>query len=131
MTIRPFNAEADYPMVCEWWKARPDWQPLPTDHLSKFGFVAEQDGKPLAVIWLWLTGTAFAVLDFLVSNPDAPPKRKVRAMGELIDYALGIAQRAGAKSVFSSLKNEGLERFFCKHGFTVTDTGMTNLLARL
>ncbi len=132
ITIRAFEMEKDYADVCGWWQARPDWHPLPQDHIDRaIGLVAESNGKKLCAIWLWLTGTAFAVLDFLVSNPDASPKLKVRAMGEVIDRGLQTAKRAGAKSIFTSLKNEGLERFFCKHGFEVTDRDMVNLLARV
>lgn len=132
ITIRRFHFDSDYEDVCAWWRARPEWQPLPPDHINgAFGFVAECDGKKLCAIWLWLTGSAFAILDYLVSSPTAPLKAKARGMGQIIEHGLRVAKAAGAKSIFSSLKNQGLEKLFCKHGFQVTDREMVNLLARV
>lgn len=131
MTIRPFDAARDYDDACRWWLARPPWQPLPKDFLSPLGFVAEKGGVKLCAIWLWLTGTSFCVIDYLVSNPDAPLRARYLGMGAVIDHAKEAAKRAGAKCAFASLKNPGLERFFEKHGFQTTDREMTNLLARL
>lgn len=130
MNVRPFQS-SDYEDVSRWWLARPPWQPLPQDFLSPLGFVAESGGIKLCAIWLWLTGTSFCVIDYLVSNPDAPLRARYKGMGAVIDAAKAAAKRAGAKAAFASLQNEGLERFFEKHGFEITDRKMVNLLARL
>jgi hypothetical protein len=130
ITIRSFDVVRDYDDACEWWRHH-KWEPVPADHLSQIGFIAESDGIKLAAVWLYLTGTAFSLLEFFVANPEAPLKKKMKAMNELLEQGLATAKRCGAKSVFTSLKTKSLERLYVKHGFTVTDREMNNLLARV
>lgn len=131
MTVRLFEKEKDYSDVCKWWAGHKPWQPVPIDHLAPIGFIVEKNGTKLAAAWCYFTGTAFGLFEFLVSNPEAPVMKKFRAIELLIDHCLGTLKNAGVKSVFTSIKNDALERLLVKHGFLVTDREMVNLLARL
>lgn len=130
ITIEPFF-DKDYPAICEWWNGHPDWQPVPLDHLSQYGFVAEQNGEKLAAVWVYLSDNAFAWMEFMVTNPKARTTQRVAAIGKVVDHALLFAHQKGARSVFTASNNDGLGRLYQKHGFIETEKKVTHYIARL
>ncbi len=130
MKARIFDKASEYLEVVEWWKKH-GWAPVPVEYLPAIGIVIEDDKHKYCVGWLYLMGAPIAWMEWIVTNPNAPAIRRAKALSVLVDTVLNIAKDSGVKVVFSSVKHEGLEGLYKKKGFSVTDTDVTHLIARL
>lgn len=127
MKLRKFDLMNDYEMICKWWKDH-DWTEVPLDHLGT-GYVVESKGKPICAGFLYHTGTAFAVFEFIVADKEAEFEERQAALDVLISGVKLLAAQAGVKSLFSSMKHQGLiDKLTNEHGFLKTDSGMQNLI---
>lgn len=117
--------EKDYPEVCRWWTTQ-DWPLLPLEALGDIGMIAWNDAVPLAAGWLYMMTKYWCLIEWMVVNPDAPMKDRKLGLELILDRLKSEGQSFGAKAVFSSLRSNGLIRMYKKHGFSVTETGMTN-----
>lgn len=129
--IRPFDRALDYKDASAWWSARRGWAPVPLDHLSETGFIATAGKKKLCALWLYINGTALGQVEFLVTNPSAPPKLKVKAIAELVQFSKRVSISCGIRSLWTSSDNDALIRLYARQGFEVTDRQVTHLIARL
>lgn len=102
---------------------------VPVDCLPPIGFVAEKSGKKLCAIWMYLSGTAVASIEWLVANPDAGPKAKVASIKALVTQCRTIAATCGVRRIWTTTNNEGLIRLYERCGFQVTDRGVTHMIA--
>jgi GNAT superfamily N-acetyltransferase len=133
MRAYPIRPE-DYPLLCSWWKVH-GWPEIPPDHLPPTGFlVRTEEGEPAAAGFIYFTGTAFAIFEWAVVNPECRDRKlRTKALDTLLDHARGLARRTGVKTLFTSAHSRNypwisrLER----NSFTVTDSNMTNLIARV
>lgn len=127
MKVRPFIFGKDYPLICEWWRAH-SWEYLPKSHIeAAIGFVCEKDGEPLAAVWLYLTGTAFSLVEFLVTNPRARGRDKVAAIEAIINAARACSIESGAPAPITFVKQKSLVQVFERCGFQVTGQAMTEM----
>jgi hypothetical protein len=127
MIIRMFNVEQDYPVVSDWWTAH-KWPPVPAHALSSFGMVAEEETLPLCAAWLYITNSSFSLIEFAVSNPSAPLKLRAAGLELLLQRLIKEAIGFGSRQIFTSLQSKSLIRLYCKQGFQIGDTNMTNLI---
>lgn len=93
--------------------------------------VAWSDATPVACAWLYMMTRYWSLIEWVVVNPDSPMKDRKLAVELILDRLKTEASGLGAKAIFSSLKSNGLIRLYKKHGFTVTDVGMTNVVLKL
>lgn len=134
MKVIQFSSEKHYAEICHWWNAY-EWPQVPLDHLPDTGFVVETDELevPLAAAFLYFTGTAFAIFEWAVVNPSAPRELRKESLETLLDFMHNMARKAGVKTIFTSAESKNrpwisrLER----NGFTVSDSNMINLTARV
>jgi len=129
ITVRNFEFGKDYPEICEWWRKR-GWPHVPKSHLPPTGLVSEYNGVKLCALWVYLTQSAFAIMEFYIINPDAPLKIRAKGLEKTIEMAKGLAMQAGSETIFSSLQSSGLMKVLGKQGFKKADLGMTNMIYR-
>lgn len=129
MIARLFT-ESDYADAVSWWKHH-GWEPVRTEHLPKTGFIIEDDTTKYCAGWIYLLSDKLAMIEFIVANPDTGLKSKYKALVMLVKTLLNAAKAAGFNSVFSTLKNRGLEKIYKKSGFVVTDTNVTHYIASI
>lgn len=127
MRIEAFDPGKHYEVLASWW-AKHNWPAVPLDHLSRLGYVCCDGERPIIAGFLYLTGTAFGIFEFIVANPEAGPKAKHEALALLIESVKIIGKEMGCRSLFTSVGHRGLIRQLKKQGFAETDTGMTNLI---
>ncbi len=130
LRIRQFELGRDYPELCEWWRSR-GWKALPPETLPAIGLIAEDDTHKFAAIFIYFVESNWAYLEWLVTNPGSPLKKRGAAIDLVIDHALNVMSHAGTQRVHTSLKNKNLIKVFERHGFKVGDTEMTNLTCQL
>lgn len=130
MIIKQFSPELHYEEICRWWESH-GWPVLPLDHLP-IGYVVESKGRPVCAGFVYYTGTAFCLFEFIVARKDCGLKERAAALDVLISSVKLFAKQAGVKSIFMSMKHDGLIAKLCdKHGFVKSDEAMTNLIGRL
>lgn len=133
LRTRAYNIGRDYPELCEWWRAR-KWKAPPCDSLPSAGVVAEdENGLPHAAAFYYLGEGPWAWCDFVVTNPGAPLRPRVRAVELVIrtvieevrhvKSAIGFEPR-----IITVTGNESLISLFKKHGFLKGDGLMTTLV---
>lgn len=127
--IRPFDFDKDYETVCQWWGIS-KWPNIPKDHLPATGLICETSEMKLCALWIYLTQSKFAIMEWFVVNPLAPMKLRVSALSDTIEMAKNLAIGLGSETIFSSVSKHGLITLLEKKGFFKTDTGMTNMLFR-
>ena len=61
---------ADMPEICEWY-VKHKWPVAPGPNiLPSLAYIAEVNGKPLAVIWVYLTNSSIFWYEWVATNPD-------------------------------------------------------------
>lgn len=119
---RLFNIN-DYPIVSSWWTAR-SWPVLPLDLLPKTGVVVGD----YCAGFLYSTDSRICWIEFIVSNPNTDKAERDRAMNLLLDRLIVEAKNLGCKVIFTSAKNEHLERRLKSKQFQQTDSQVNHYL---
>lgn len=113
--------ESDYDMLVEWWK-KWRWTPPPRDFLPQNGtggYMVEVDGIPVVAGFLYLTNSAIAWNEFVISNFDYKNKEKRKeAICILIQELTELAKQCKAKYVYTVVKNQSLQNIYEEMGFS-------------
>lgn len=125
MAARPFAAK-DYAAVSAWWTAH-KWPAIPQDCLPKTGFIV--DG--LAAGFLYRSDSSICWLEWIIGNPQSDKLLRNEALDQVIAALICEAQRLGARMIFTSVVHPRLIERYQKHGFIVSESGMTNLVRSL
>jgi len=126
-TIRLFSFEKDYPEVCEWWRGN-GWAYVPKQYLPVTGLIAEHEGLRLCAVWLYTSGTAFGMMEWIVTNPRAPVRMRHAGVADCVSGIIGMSKSAGISAIWMSTKSTGLCKSLKRAGFKVSDESMTNLV---
>lgn len=127
LSVRMVDIETDYPVVSEWWKAH-GWPSVPQAMLPKLGIMVERNGDPCLAGWLYMDNSCgVSMLEWVVSNPETPPRDVLRSIEHLTCAIKLCAAQNGYHSMLTSCKQESLARAYEKNGFTRTDDSMKHL----
>lgn len=95
---QPLNIRAyekyDYPTVNAWWKEH-NQAVIEQDLLSDVGIVIENENGMIAVGWVYLSNSKLGKLGFIVANPRARPREKIKAIHMIIIEAERILKELG------------------------------------
>jgi hypothetical protein len=125
LEVRSYNP-TDYNMLSVWWNAH-KWPPMPEQFLPPTGRVVEINGKPVCAGFLYKTDSAFAWLEWLVSDPSSGKMERSQALDSLIAALISDAQALGFQAIHTSARHPGLIDRYQAHGFVLADSQMTNL----
>lgn len=125
ITLIPFNAAEHYSTISGWWTAQ-SWPVVPLDHLPQTGVVVTLAGKPAAACWIYKTDSAFALLEWIVADPEVRGEPRDSVLSTLISGAALLTRAMGFKTIHMSIKNASLAKRLEAQGFQPTDQGMTN-----
>lgn len=121
-----FHAE-----IATWWDGH-QWPVIPQDLLPENGRVAVNDsGEMVFAAWLYKTDSKIAWMEWFISNPKASKQDVSLGKDLVINDLSDLAKELGFTDAFTSMKHEGLIRGMQKHGFAISETGMTNLVRNL
>ena len=130
MKLVEFVPEVHYSILSYWWQAH-GWTPPALDHLPE-GYVIESRGSPVAAGFVYRTGTRFCLFEWIVASPEAGLKERAQALDVLISAVRLLLKQAGIKSIFMSVKHDGLiAKLTDDHGFVKAESGMVNLVGRV
>jgi hypothetical protein len=107
--------EKDLETINSWYKARRNWQVPPNDIFPETGYIVEKEGVGYYAMWLYLSNSNIAVIDWVVSNPKVKDRE---LLSKLLKYVCEEVHRFGYKYAMSIFDNNLiLEKEFAKLGF--------------
>lgn len=124
--------EKDYKVLAEWWefwwKKKVPREALP-DKLSD-GILIKVDGVPACAGFLYATSSRYVFwMEFIISNPDIKDKEaRAKSINFTVRSLIELAQKAGALSIFSSIKHPSLKEVYKRNGFIESETKMSNFV---
>ena len=122
--MRLWSAD-DYPMLQSWWEGH-GWPAVPQRVLPPLGLIYADT----AAGWLYMDngGTGVAMMEWLVTNPEARPLESARALANVIELLKAEAKRMEYAFILSTCRQPALARLLNRAGFATTDTEMIHLL---
>ena len=118
MTIRPYSSE-DYNMICSWMERHGATVIPPEVFLPATGAIAEVDGNPIAVSFLYCVIGGISIIEFTTTNPMFKlSKDLVKAVKALYAHLEKMAWDNGSPCILSFVKpNSGEARIMAKTGY--------------
>lgn len=118
MRVRAYNPTKDYTTMCEWWEGR---HPVASkDELPSTGFFAEDDdGTPVAALFLILTNAKFAYFETAATNPKVSWELRDQGMLDIIHHASEIAKSLGFRRIMCVPFKQGLVDKAFRAGFVI------------
>ncbi len=128
ITLRPIELEKDYPTLASWWKGH-GWMALPEGALKTLGVICEVDGvETCAAFLLMSNSTGVAMLEWMVTNPEAKAKACFRAIPAVTAFIEQEAARMKYGVLLTACRQESLVRMYERCGFQVTDRNVTHMI---
>lgn len=103
--IRPYCA-SDYPTIQRWWKEH-GMDPYPESRLPKHGFIV----PGVAAVFFYCTDTDTAILEYCVSNPDAPRGEVYEAIAAITEACQKKAGELGYTQMYLLTHVSGIIEF--------------------
>lgn len=122
--VRVWDREQDYDSLKSWWEGH-GWDALPSEDIPDTGFIANECAFGCLYIDIHCR---FAMLEWVVTDPDAAPRACLKGLNKVLDKLLETAKEVGVKMVYSVLKHEGLIKLYEKHGFVTGDTQVCDMI---
>jgi N-acetylglutamate synthase-like GNAT family acetyltransferase len=124
MGVRVWDREQDYDDLVRWWSGH-GWDALPKEDLPDTGYIANECAYGCLYIDIH---RRFAMMEWVVTDPDAPARLCLKSLNEVIDTLLSTAKNVGVKRVYSVLKHEKLAKLYEKHGFVAGDVQVQDMI---
>lgn len=128
ITLRLFDKEKDYSTVENWWKGH-GWDAVPVAILPKLGVIAEDKGKAVAAVWLYMDNSVgVSIMEWFIADPEGSGKSIVYSHRLLCEFLKEEATRMDYGIMLTTCKQASLVKLCEKSGFLKTDEGMTHLM---
>ncbi|MGH2666032.1 hypothetical protein [Flavobacterium sp.] len=113
--------DSDYDnFLVGWWKQW-RWTPPPRDFLPQNGtggVMVEKEGIPIVAGFVYLTNSAVAWSEFIISNFEYKEPDRKQAIKIIIQELSEISRQCGAKYIYTVVKNPSLQKMYEEMGFT-------------
>lgn len=130
MKVELFDPVKHYAELSRWWRKQ-DWEPLPLSALPTIGMVTMDGDVAIASGFLYNTDSDFALIEFIVGNPELKHEVRGEGLDLVIDRLTSSAKEMGKKILISYTNHGRLIDRYKEHKFVESDlnmTGMTRIL---
>lgn len=126
--VRDINDD-DLVTVSEWF-ARRKWPVPPSPAiLPKTGYVAERNGEPVAVAWLYITNSSLGLVEWSATDPESGIVG-LRGLKKVMDHIKKISEPR-VKVLFQFVPNKKLAKYMEKRfGFRKSEDAALMVWAR-
>lgn len=129
--MQSINLDQDYPLFLSWWDGH-GFPALPQEILPSLGMLISIDGVPTAAAWCYLDSTTpLAMIEWVVTNPDAKPRTVPGAISAALEALTVTAKDLGYTTVLATCRQPSLSKVFQRQGFNVTDASMIHHITTL
>jgi len=108
-TIRSVKLD-DYEYINKWWVSIGDEPPalsmLPDGGLG--GVLVEKNGKPIAVVYLYLTNSSVGYIANAIANPNYKSRDRFELIARLIDECVRRGAAVGCSMVWATSQSKGI-----------------------
>ena len=129
MVIKPFEKDAHYLMVCQWWDGH-GFPCIPSNKLPPFGWMSCDDEGPVVAAFAYLDngGTGVAMIEWIVANPTVRGPLIVKHLKNLMEFmTTTLHEEFDYDFILTTCRHQGLAKLLEKCGFTRTDGNMIHL----
>ena len=120
----------DYILIRKWWKYY-DWEPVHPYLLSKNGYIISDEGENIVAGWYVKTDGLTALVEWIVKNPKAKPKKFIKGLSLLCETIEQQAKQDGYKMIITFLENDKLKKFMKRRKYKIGDTGLQTFVKGL
>lgn len=112
-------------MLTSWWQGH-GWPPVIKRVLPPLGVIYADT----AAGWLYMDngGTGVAMMEWLVTNPNAKPLDAARALRKVVAFLKSEAKRMAYPIILTTCRQPSLARLLGRDGFEVSDKEMIHLI---
>jgi|TARA_Y100000389_G_C17333048_1_gene449170 hypothetical protein len=125
MQSRSWDRDKDYETLVKWWN---QWEfgVVPKECLPPDGIVVEHDGVPVCAGGLYVCdGTAFGLMEWLVTDKDAKQRIVHNCLKQCIDEIIQLAKTKKLKLVYTATKEQALHKRYTKyHNMVLTESNL-------
>ena len=125
MNIVEFNKEKHYDRMCKLWEEY-GWLPCPIDALPKHGRVAEDNGKFVAFLAIYIEQGTIAVMDWALADRSYDDTHT--ALQLLFDTLVKLAKDHGCHYIYSFTKNVRWGDRLESYGMLPAERGATSYI---
>jgi hypothetical protein len=125
MKIRPWDRDKDYDTLVQWWN---QWEfgVVPKECLPPDGVIVEDSDMPVCAGGLYVCdGTAFGLMEWLVTDKNAKPRIVHKCLKQCIDSIMELAKTKKLKLVYTATKQQALHKRYTKyHNMVLTESNL-------
>lgn len=127
--VRPYNTETDYDLLTGWWDSHRTVRP-PQNVLPKLGSIAEDDGTPIAAVWLYMAncGAPVCFPVFHLTNPAIGHRLAAKGLSVAQEHLEFVAKSLGYGLMITMTQRPSMVRWLTRRNFTINHTGAFQLL---
>ena len=119
MEAHPFNSRIFYPVLCKWLKER--GHPIPKlSEVPAIGWIALNDHHLVAMAFLRRMEGGHALMDGLVTNPEALPNHRHEGLKLAVNKVIQTAKELGIQQIIAFTTEESVVKRSITHGFVAT-----------
>ena len=127
LTVRTIT-QKDLEIISEWWYKWHDGQVLSLDMLPNTGFIVENDGKPFGAVFMYITNSNIAAIQWAVSDNSYREEDREKGLQLLIKACELKWKKEGGKYLFFWGNNNKFNKSLNKLDFYTGDTGYDQLI---
>lgn len=95
---------------------------VPADELPTSGFVVEDQGEQICMAFMRMVEGSVAIAESLVTDPNAPLCKRVKAVDQIIDKLVETAKARDIKYLLATTVSPGvMKRISRRHNFNKSD----------
>lgn len=117
-----------YPLVAEWWTGH-GFPAIPRRRLPHVSVM--HAGGAFGCLYMDNGGTGVAMMEWLVTDPQAAPRAAARALCDVVEFVKETARAHDYDMILTTCRQPSLARLLERVGFTRSDEGMIHLFANL
>ena len=125
MQTRPWDRDKDYDTLVQWWN---QWEfgVVPKECLPPAGVIVEHGDMPVCAGGLYVCdGTAFGLMEWLVTDKNAKPRIVHKCLKQCIDSIMELAKTKKLKLVYTATKQQALHKRYTKyHNMVLTESNL-------
>jgi len=133
VTVKPYNQQEHYQLLCKWWKEWGWTDAVPAEVLPE-GLVVEIDDKLAAAGFIYFTqGTKMSFMDFVVGDKEISSARRFVAVSLVIDsLKKRVAEVLGQNSwIYTLSSHKAYLAILEREGFKLGENNMRSMYYKI